>query len=135
MKDISAVHQSILPTLEIMEEKRKNLQSQGKNLLFIALGIIAAIIGISFLVFIGSKMDTFHPAFVIVPIFITIGICYGIYSHKKSKVLLEYKKNVISKIIEAIDNSFTYNPTQYIQERQFNESKLFRSPDRYNGED
>ena len=41
MRDISSIYQSIYPTLEVMEAKRKKTLRQGQNILFIALGIVS----------------------------------------------------------------------------------------------
>jgi LPXTG-motif cell wall-anchored protein len=132
MKDISAIYQSIYPTLEVMEAKRKKTLRQGQNILFIALAAIAltGLIGFTIMQNTGE-----FP----IPIFIIIGVTIiasgGIYLYKRSKLIKAYKDEVIAEIIQSIDDSFQYNRKGRISEVEFKESQLFQRPDRYNGED
>jgi len=132
MKDISTIYQSIYPTLEVMEVKRKKTLRQGQNILFIALAIIALAGLIGFTIFQSSGI---FPILVFIIIGITIIACIIIYVHKRSKLIKSYKDEVITKIIHSVDDSFYYNREAKISEDQFKASQLFQRPDRYNGED
>ena len=132
MKDISAIYQSIYPTLEVMEVKRKKTLRQGQNIFFIALAIVglAGLIGLTIM----QNTNQF-PAMVFIIIGITIIASGGIYLYKRSKLIKAYKDEVITEIIQSIDDSFQYNRKGRISEVEFKESQLFQRPDRYNGED
>jgi hypothetical protein len=132
MKDISAIYQSIYPTLEIMETKRKKTFRQGQNIFFIALAIVAlaGLIGFTLLQKSGQL-----PIFVLIIIGLTIIVSGGVYAYKRSKLIKSYKDEVISEIIRSVDDSFHYRRERKISETQFKASQLFQRPDRYNGED
>ena len=106
MKDISAIYQSIYPTLEVMEAKRKKTLRQGQNIFFIALAIVGLAGLIGFTVFQNSG-ELPIPIFVIIGI--TIIVCIIIYVYKRSKLIKAYKDEVISEIIHSIDDSFYYS--------------------------
>ncbi len=133
MKDIAAVHKSLLPTLEVMEEKRKTLLKLRGTIYYIAFGIVAVICCVFFFFF--KEVIFESPPLFFMPILVTLVVCFAIYSYKRSKMVLEYKNQVISKVFQAIDESFHYNPENRVSKEEFKASKLFRRPDRYNGED
>lgn len=132
MKEISKIYHDIYPTLETVEQQRIKVLRQGQNILFIALTIIGltAVIGIVWL----QRQGVFP-----IPLFILMGItaiiCGGIYAYKRSKVIKAFKSEVITRIIESIDNSYYYSASGHIDQGHFKASKLFQSSDRYNGED
>lgn len=132
MKEISKIYHDIYPTLETVEQQRIKVLRQGQNILFIALTIVGLIgvVGI-----IALQRQGVFPVPLIFLMVITAFICGGIYAYKRNKVVEAFKSEVVSKIIESVDNSYYYNPTNYIDKSHFKASKLFRRPDRYDGED
>lgn len=132
MKEISKIYHDIYPTLENMETQRVKVLRQGQNIFFIALGIVGSmgVFGVLML----QRQGVF-PIPLIVLMVITAFVCGGIYFYKRAKVVKAFKSEVITRIIQSIDDNYYYNPVGHIDESHFNASKLFRSPDRYNGED
>ncbi len=132
MKDISGIYKSIYPTLEIMEAQRLKTLRQGQNIFFIALAIIGLLGVVGFVSFqrIGEV-----PIVIIIISVATLIIGGGIYIYKREKLKVAYKESVITKVIQSIDDSFRYRHSNYISESQFKTSQLFRTPDRYKGED
>lgn len=133
MKKISTIHQEIYPTLEEMEAKRRKTLRQGQNIFFIVLGVVVLLAAIGFYQL--QESGTF-PAFVYFVGGGAIIIGAIIYAVKTSKLKDDFKNQVITKIIHAVDDSFYYQPNFKIHKDQFRASKLFRRyPDRYKGED
>ncbi|NJN77059.1 MAG: hypothetical protein HC803_00980 [Saprospiraceae bacterium] len=132
MKDISAIYQSIYPTLEIMEAKRRKTLRQGQNIFFVALAIVGLAGLIGFTMFQNTAQ---LPIPILVIIGITIIVCAIIYFYKRNKLKNAYKDEVITEIIHSIDDSFYYNRESKISEQEFKASQLFQHPDRYTGED
>lgn len=132
MKEISRIYQDIYPTLETIEQQRIKVLRQGQNIFFIALGIVGlmAVLG-----FVWLKRTDVFPLPILFLMGLTVLICAGIYMYKRNKVINAFKSEVIAKIIQSIDSSYYYHPEQYIDRSHFIASKLFRRPDRYNGED
>lgn len=132
MKDISAIYQDIYPTLEVMEAKRIETRRQGENIFFIALTIVGLLAVIGF--FWVQKMGE-TPILIIILAGLTIIISGATYYYKNGKLKESFKREVVGAIIKAIDETFCYSPKGSISEQEFKESQLFRSPDRYSGED
>ncbi len=132
MQEISKIYQDIYPTLEVMEAKRVKTRRQGENIFFIGLTIVGLLGVVGF--FLMQRIAEL-PVLIIILVVLTIIICGGIYYHKTSKLKKAFKAEVVSEIINAIDNTFNYSPEGHISEGQFRASQLFSSPDRYTGED
>lgn len=132
MKEIPEIYKDIYPTLNTIEKQRIKVLSQRRNIFFIVLTLIILMAIYGFIL--SLELGEF-PSTLLLLMGLTAAGGIGIYIHKVNKVTRAFKFEVITKIIESIDESYDYHPGKYINERRFNASKLFQRPDRYSGED
>lgn len=78
------------------------------------------------------------PPLVILFLLISLGLYFFFFgfNRKRLNFKTEYKKVVVSKIVQFVSPELTFTPNLFIPEARFNASKLFLAdPDIYNGED
>ena len=127
--DFDSLAQKLAPTLQLLENKRKELLRKGRSegLIYAAIflvGVIALLI---------LKLEGIFGPIVIVVISVIIFItCIN----NKSKIFSSfYKEEVVDEIIHAFCPNATYSPNNGVSEDLFRNSGLFTSPDRYHAED
>ena len=128
--DFDSLAQKLAPTLQVLENKRKELLRKGRSeglayaAIFFVVGVIALLI---------LKLEGIFGPIVIVVISVIIFItCIN----NKSKIFSSfYKEEVVDEIIHAFCPNATYSPNDGVGEELFRNSGLFTSPDRYHAED
>ena len=128
--DFDSLAQKLAPTLQVLENKRKELLRKGRSeglicaAIFLVVGVIALLI---------LKLEGIFGPIVIVVISVIIFItCIN----NKSKIFSSfYKEEVVDEIIHAFCPNATYSPNAGVGEELFRNSRLFTSPDRYHAED
>ena len=127
----------MLPLLKPLEEKRKSIHDRVKkvSIIFIIAYILLSIIFYIKINVLGMFMIIFGPG-------VIIGLIYGppYYYTRQREYYDEFKKIVIGNTVKFFGESFTYNPSGYIELSDFVESDLFKrktssSEYRYYGED
>jgi hypothetical protein len=111
---------SLLPDIEPLEKERIKV----KNRLLIVLTIIA-VLGI------GLFMLTKDNRAISIPVFIGLVM----YSRIMKGYSLNFKDQVINKIIYFINSNLSYRKSSYISRMEFENSELFHSFNRYKGDD
>lgn len=132
MKTVAEFYEEIYPTLEKIEQER--LSSLTKGNIIITVGVIIVV----FIVipwFIAMRDAGEFSSFFMLIIMIVFSSGISLYRRQQFSVKRIYKHEVISKIVEAVDNNFVYLYDRGVGEKYFNESLLFSKPDRYSGED
>lgn len=124
-----AVAQSLSSTLQALEQKRIEFKKKGQSTGIWAGGIFL-VIGIVFSLY-------FNVA--LIGICITAIIAIVIYilcvSAKSQELSSYYKQEVIAKVLQSFCENAVFTPERGIDEREFINSNLFTSPDRYHTED
>lgn len=113
-----------------LESKRK------KVMLFMVSGI--ALFALPFLVFFamkeGNGLTNLMPLSIIVIVGAIVLLVIG--NNKKKVYRNEFKKEVVTKVVNAIDPLWNYNPNDRITQSEYYASDMFRrSCDRYVGDD
>lgn len=128
--DFNSLAQRLAPTLQALEEKRKELLKKGRSdgmlygSIFMVVGVIALI-----LLELVNVLSLILIAGIAILIFF---VCIG----SKSSILSSfYKEEAVTKIIHAFCPGASYSPAGGISESVFRNSGLFASPDRYHAED
>ncbi len=125
----SYFRQEIIPILRILERRRKRiLREIIKIVFFIALLIIALVILLSF--------ELIHP--IVAFVFLQLVVAFFVFAYRQltKEYKEEFKKQVITAVVNFFDSTLQYDPNGLVSESQFLQSCLFNtSPDRYRGED
>ena len=128
--DFDSLAQKLAPTLQVLENKRKELLRKGRleGLIYAAVFLVVGVIALLIL-----KLEGIFGPIVIVVISVIILItCIN----NKSKIFSSfYKEEVVDEIIHAFCPNATYSPNDGVGEDLFRNSGLFTSPDRYHAED
>ena len=128
--DFDSLAQKLAPTLQLLENKRKELLRKGRSegLIYAAIFLVVGVIALLIL-----KLEGIFGPIVIVVISVIIFItCIN----NKSKIFSSfYKEEVVNEIIHAFCSNATYSPNDGVGEDLFKNSGLFTSPDRYHAED
>lgn len=128
--DFDSLAQKLAPTLQVLENKRKELLRKGRSegLIYAAIFLVVGVIALLIL-----KLEGIFGPIVIVVISVIILItCIN----NKSKIFSSfYKEEVVDEIIHAFCPNATYCPNDGVGEELFRNSRLFTSPDRYHAED
>lgn len=128
--DFDSLAQKLAPTLQVLENKRKELLRKGRSegLIYAAIFLVVGVIALLIL-----KLEGIFGPIVIVVISVIIFItCIN----NKSKIFSSfYKEEVVDEIIHAFCPNATYSPNDGVGEELFKNSRLFTSPDRYHAED
>ena len=128
--DFDSLAQKLAPTLQVLENKRKELLRKGRSegLIYAAIFLVVGVIALLIL-----KLEGIFGPIVIVVISVIIFItCIN----NKSKIFSSfYKEEVVDEIIHAFCPNATYSPNAGVGEELFRNSRLFTSPDRYHAED
>ena len=128
--DFDSLAQKLAPTLQVLENKRKELLRKGRSegLIYAAIFLVVGVIALLIL-----KLEGIFGPIVIVVISVIIFItCIN----NKSKIFSSfYKEEVVDEIIHAFCPNATYSPNNGVSEDLFRNSGLFTSPDRYHAED
>lgn len=128
--DFDSLAQKLAPTLQVLENKRKELLRKGRSegLIYAAVFLVVGVITLLIL-----KLEGIFGPIVIVVISVIIFItCIN----NKSKIFSSfYKEEVVNEIIHAFCSNATYSPNDGVGEDLFKNSGLFTSPDRYHAED
>jgi len=132
MKSVSELtdfyYKVLFPTLEKLEDDRKSLR---KKIIIIGIIYTAIFIPILFILLDGYiNLDLLA--------FLAFGYFAGgtfIYKIMIKDYTQEFKQNIISPLIKAIDNGLHYASISHVSQHLFDRSDLFRAPDRMNGND
>ena len=128
--DFDSLAQKLAPTLQVLENKRKELLRKGRSegLIYAAIFLVVGVIALLIL-----KLEGIFGPIVIVVISVIIFItCIN----NKSKIFSSfYKEEVVDEIIHAFCPNATYSPNNGVSEDLFRNSGLFTSPHRYHAED
>ena len=129
--DFDSLAQKLAPTLQVLENKRKELLRKGRSegLIYAAIFLVVGVIALLIL-----KLEGIFGPIVIVVISVIIFItCIN----NKSKIFSSFykKEEVVDEIIHAFCPNATYSPNNGVSEDLFRNSGLFTSPDRYHAED
>ena len=128
--DFDSLAQKLAPTLQVLENKRKELLRKGRSegLIYAAILLVVGVIALLIL-----KLEGIFGLIVIVVISVIIFItCIN----NKSKIFsFFYKEEVVDEIIHAFCPNAAYSPNGGVGEDLFRNSGLFTSPDRYYAED
>ena len=128
--DFDSLAQKLAPTLQVLENKRKELLRKGRSegLIYAAIFLIVGVIALLIL-----KLEgIFGPIGIVVISVIIFITCIN----NKSKIFSSfYKEEVVDEIIHAFCPNATYSPNDGVGEDLFRNSGLFTSPDRYHAED
>ena len=128
--DFDSLAQKLAPTLQVLENKRKELLRKGRSegLIYAAIFLVVGVIALLIL-----KLEGIFGPIVIVVISVIIFItCIN----NKSKIFsFFYKEEVVDEIIHVFCPNATYSPNDGVSEDLFRNSGLFTSPDRYHAED
>lgn len=128
--DFDSLAQKLAPTLQVLENKRKELLRKGRSegLIYAAVFLVVGVIALLIL-----KLEGIFGPIVIVVISVIILItCIN----NKSKIFSSfYKEEVVDEIIHAFCPNATYSPNNGVGEDLFRNSGLFTFPDRYHAED
>ena len=128
--DFDSLAQKLAPTLQVLENKRKELLRKGRSegLIYAAIFLVVGVIALLIL-----KLEGIFGPIVIVVISVIIFItCIN----NKSKIFSSfYKEEVVDEIIHAFCPNATYSPNNGVSEELCRNSGLFTSPDRYHAED
>ena len=128
--DFDSLAQKLAPTLQVLENKRKELLRKGRSegLIYAAIFLVVGVIALLIL-----KLEGIFGPIVIVVISVIIFItCIN----NKSKIFsFFYKEEVVDEIIHVFCPNATYSPNNGVSEDLFRNSGLFTSPDRYHAED
>lgn len=126
--DFDSLAQKLAPTLQVLENKRKELLRKGRSegLIYAAIFLVVGVIALLIL-----KLEGIFGPIVIVSVIIFI-TCIN----NKSKIFsFFYKEEVVDEIIHAFCPNATYSPNNGVSEDLFRNSGLFTSPNRYHAED
>ena len=128
--DFDSLAQKLAPTLQVLENKRKELLRKGRSegLIYAAIFLVVGVIALLIL-----KLEGIFGPIVIVVVSVIIFItCIN----NKSKIFsFFYKEEVVDEIIHAFCPNATYSPNNGVSEDLFRNSELFTSPNRYHAED
>lgn len=128
--DFDSLAQKLAPTLQVLENKRKELLRKGRSegLIYAAIFLVVGVIALLIL-----KLEGIFGPIVIVVVSVIIFItCIN----NKSKIFsFFYKEEVVDEIIHAFYPNATYSPNNGVSEDLFRNSGLFTSPNRYHAED
>lgn len=128
--DFDSLAQKLTPTLQVLEDKRKELLKQGRKeglgfgALFFAVGAVVL-----------ALLQVLNLFVLIVLAVIAVIILFGCISAKSAILSAFYKKEVVAEIIRAFCPGATFSPERGISESVFENCGLFASPDRYHAED
>ena len=128
--DFDSLAQKLAPTLQVLENKRKELLRKGRSegLIYAAIFLVVGVIALLIL-----KLEGIFGPIVIVVISVIIFItCIN----NKSKIFSSfYKEEVVDEIIHAFCPKATYSPNNGVSEDLIRNSGQITSPDRYHAED
>lgn len=122
---------ALVPSLQNLETERKKLVRN-----FFLFMIIPAVAAAGGLFFVKHLEMPIYIVIVAVAGMSGTGLFYA-FNYKKIKSLkIQFKKNVIEKMVKFIDESLHYSPESRIHENEYHQSKLFLTGvDRYSGDD
>ena len=128
--DFDSLAQKLAPTLQVLENKRKELLRKGRSegLIYAAVFLVVGVIALLIL-----KLEGIFGPIVIVVISVIIFItCIN----NKSKIFSSfYKEEVVNEIIHAFCSNATYSPNDGVGEDLFKNSGLFTSQESSHAED
>ena len=117
--DFDSLAQKLAPTLQVLENKRKELLRKGRSegLIYAAIFLVVGVIALLIL-----KLEGIFGPIVIVVISVIIFItCIN----NKSKIFSSfYKEEVVDEIIHAFCPNATYSPNSGVGEELFRNSRL-----------
>lgn len=128
--DFDSLAQKLAPTLQVLEDKRKELLKQGRKE---GLGIAALLMAVVMVVL--AIVNVVSLISVIVVAVVGVIVFFSCISAKSSILSAFYKKEVVAEIIHAFCPGATFTPESGISESVFKHCGLFASPDRYHAED
>lgn len=123
------LEQSLSPTLQNLELKRRELKKEGQSAGMWVGGFLLVIgVGLSLYFNIG-----------LIGICVTTGIALCVYcacvNTKSQELSAYYKKEVVAQALQSFCENATFTPEQGISEGAFRSCGLFTSPNRYHTED
>ena len=130
VEELTAFYNDTLyPTIEKFEEKRKKLK---KQLIFLFIILLWNAITIYFIFFFNTQYS-----FNALPFFIFAIVAIGLYLNKyiRRDYKAEFKEEVIKPLIKELDSNLNYSANLHISKEIFKRSLLFKKPDKYSGND
>ncbi|HEX8833923.1 MAG TPA: hypothetical protein VF719_06965, partial [Abditibacteriaceae bacterium] len=118
------------PAIEVLESERRRVVTQTRNA-----AIISAIIAGGLLLVLLASGGNMAPFFFFIPIVIALIVVGIVYANGMSGYRSGFKTLVIPHIVRCCGEGLIYESNNYISENDFRACGLFRSPDRYKGED
>lgn len=126
MKSVSFLtdfyYKNLFPTLEKLENNRKNLRHKI---------ILVALFYTIFCIAIAYALGNFYE-FVL---FAYIALGAVIYKFLVHDYTYEFKMSVIKPLVHAIDGTLLYSPETHVSDYYFEHSELFEKPDKLGGND
>ena len=121
--------QSLSPTLQSLEQKRKELKKQGQSTGLWVGGVVFVIVS-AFSVYINAAL---------IGVGIAAGLAllayYSCVNAKSQELSSYYKQKVIAQVLQSFCDNAIFTPEEGIKEGIFRSCGLFTSPDRYHTED
>ena len=121
--------QSLSPTLQSLEQKRKELKKQGQSTGIWVGGVVFVIVS-AFSVYINAAL---------IGVGIAAGLAllayYSCVNAKSQELSSYYKQKVIAQVLQSFCDNAIFTPEEGIKEGIFRSCGLFTSPDRYHTED
>lgn len=134
MKSLSQLqdffYENIYPDLELLEDKREEIFSYLKTLAFVL--VVLSFIAFSILKDIVLNISDLFAFCLAIP----VGIFVLVYKHKVSGFVLDYKDQIIEKLVSFVEPSLFYEKNSSITKYEYDSSFLFPAHvDRYSGDD
>ncbi len=134
--DIQAIKEDLTTVLAQLDEDRGALKESRKRAVkFLLGGVVSLIAGIILFIFL---KESDNGGWTIGVMVISVIYIFGVLSYFYSKwqaLKLKIKQLVLSRVVQSIHPSMTFDAQGYISYNDFRATGLFRSPDRYSGED
>ncbi len=126
----AAANRALQSALTMMEGERQRLAKEAKNAAIIW-GVVVTVMGV---VIVFRSFGQFGHAyfFALLAGAIAVGAAYHI---KSQEYRGSFKMLIVDQVVQIVGSELRYSPRGYVSQSEFRASQLFRSPDRYNGED
>ncbi|HEX8237314.1 MAG TPA: DUF3137 domain-containing protein [Abditibacteriaceae bacterium] len=125
--DANAALQS---ALNAVESERQRLAKEATNATIIW-GLAVAALG---LIIVIGFFGQFAQAFLF-PILAGLIAASIAYNSKAQEYRGTYKLLIVDRVVQIVGSELRYSPRSHVSEREYDASQLFRSADRFNGED
>ena len=128
--NLDTLRSTLAPMIEVLEAERQRVVKgtiQTSIITAVTLGIITLLVM--------SQMPGLPPVVLFVPAIIGLAIVGFFHSSSAGTYRSAFKSQIITHVVNSFGHDLHYSPQSSISENDFRASQLFRSPDRYKGED